>query len=177
VLPEADPGAVSEVEELKENMSKLTGTAHGDAANELLGYYKAQARSLEESGHFFMAAVALAFFVETAILAYLLVEFGDDNGGELEIPSSVTFYELLEAAHEIDVLGAPIDVPSEVRRDGERPKHIAKEAADKIRIFRNLIHPARAIKEGYDPKTFTREQLAEHWEMAESITHSLMYHL
>jgi hypothetical protein len=80
-------------------------------------------------------------------------------------------------AREIDVLRAPIDVPSHVRDDGERPKYIAKDAADKIRIFRNLIHPARAIKEGYDPKTFTQDQLAELWEMSESIMHSLMYYL
>jgi hypothetical protein len=158
-------------------MAKLTGTAHGDAANALLSYYYDQAKSLEASDHFFMAAVALAFAVETAVLTYLLVEFGEDNGGELEIPSSVGIYDLVEAAHEIDVLRAPIDVPSQVRDDGERPKHIAKEAADKIRFFRNLIHPARAIKEGYDPKRFTREQLAELWEMSESIMHSLMYHL
>lgn len=60
---------------------------------------------------------------------------------------------------------------------GERPKYIAKDAADKIRHFRNLIHPARALKEGYDPKTFTHDQLKEFWDMSESIVHSLMYYL
>jgi hypothetical protein len=158
-------------------MAKLTGTDHGDAANALLSFYHQQAKSLEGSGHYFMAAIALAFGVETAVLAYLLVEFGEDNGGELKIPSSVGFYDLVEAAHEIDVLSAPIDVPSHVRDDGKHPKYIAKEAADKIRIFRNLIHPARAIKERYDPKTFTQDQLAELWEMSASIMHSLMFYL
>jgi hypothetical protein len=158
-------------------MAKLTGTDHGDASNALLTFYTDQAKSLEQSGHYFMAATALAFAVETAVLTYLLVEFGEDNGGELQIPSNVGFYDLVNAAHEIDVLRAPIDVPSHVRDDGERPKYIAKDAADKIRIFRNLIHPARAIKEGYDPKTFTQDQLAELWEMSESIMHSLMYYL
>lgn len=158
-------------------MAKLTGTLHGDAANRLLSFYHEQAKDLEASGHYFMAAIALAFAIETAVLTYLLVEFGDDNGGELKIPSSVGFYDLVEAAHEIDVLGAPINIPSHVREDGEPPKYIAKEAADKIRVFRNLIHPARALKEGYDPKTFTHDQLKELWEQSESIMHSLMYYL
>ena len=158
-------------------MAKLTGTNHGDASNALLTFYIDQAKSLEKSGHYFMAAIALAFSVETAVLTYLLVEFGEDNGGELEIPSNLGFYDLVDAAHDIDVLRAPIDVPSQVREDGERPKHIAKDAADKIRIFRNLIHPARALKEGYDPKTFTQTQLKELWDMSESIMYSLMYYL
>lgn len=115
--------------------------------------------------------------METTVLTYLLVEFGEDNGGELKIPTSVGFYDLVEAAHEIDVLRAPIDIPSHVREDGEHPKHIAKEAADKIRVFRNLIHPARAIKEGYDPNTFTQDRFAKLWEMSESIMHSLIYYL
>ena len=48
-------------------------------------------------------------------------------------------------------------------------------SVDKIREFRNLIHPARALKEGYDLRTFTREQFEEFREMFDSITHSLMY--
>jgi len=158
-------------------MAKLTGTNHGDASNVLLNFYVAQAKSLEESGHYFMAAIALAFAVETAVLTYLLVEFGDDNGGELEIPLNVGFFDLVDAAHQIDVLQAPIDIPSHVREDDQHPKYIAKDAADKIRQFRNLVHPARALKEGYNPETFTQDQLKELWEMSESIMHSLMYYL
>jgi hypothetical protein len=162
---------------MERDMAKLTGTSHGDAPNALLSYYHDQARSLEASGHYFMAAIALALAVETAVLTYLLVEFGEDNGGELQIPSSIGFYELVEAANEIDVLRARVDVPSHVRDDDERPKYIAKEAADKIRVFRNLIHPARAIKEKYDPKTFTQNQFNDLWEMSESIMHSLNNYL
>ena len=64
-----------------------------------------------------MAAIALGFALETAILTYLLVEFGEENGGELEIPDSVNLSELIEAANEIDMLNAPIDIPSHVRDD------------------------------------------------------------
>lgn len=158
-------------------MSKLTGTTHGDAANELLSFYKDQARSLEASGHFYMAGVALALAVETAVLVYLLVEFGDDNGGELRIPSSVGFADLIEAADEFDVLMAPIDGPSHVRDDNQPPKHLAKDAVEKIRVFRNLIHPARALKEGWDPRAFDQSRMNELWEMSESVMHSLMYYL
>jgi hypothetical protein len=53
-----------------------------------------------------MAAVALAFSIDTAILTYLLVEFGEDNGGELQIPDSISMSELIRAANQLDVLSA-----------------------------------------------------------------------
>jgi hypothetical protein len=124
-----------------------------------------------------MVAVALALAVEAAVLTYLLVEFGEDNGGELEIPDSVSMAELIEAANEVDVLNAPINTPSHVREYEKPPKHVAKEVVDKIRKFRNLIHPARVLKESYEPRTFTRQQLEELKEMYESVMHSLMYYL
>jgi len=161
-------------------MAKLTGTQHGDAANELLGFYHDKANELEEVGQYFMAAIALAFAVETAVLAYLLVEFGEDNGGELEIPTSVNMGELIEAADEIDVLDAPINIPSLAGgddADNPPPKHVAKDVIDKIRRFRNLIHPARALKDGYDPRSFTCTDLQEFRDMQESIVHSLLYYI
>jgi len=160
-------------------MGKLTGTVHGDAANDLMAFYQDKVRELEESGQYFMAAIALAFALETAVLTYLLVEFGDENGGELQIPNSVNMSELIEAANEIDVLNAPIDIPSHTGDDEHtaRPKHIAKDVVERIRKFRNLIHPARALKEAYDPRTFTHEQLTEFKDMYESVMHSLLYYL
>jgi hypothetical protein len=158
-------------------MGILTGTRHGDAANALLAFYADKTLELEESGQYFMAAIALGFALETAILTYLLVEFGEDNGGELEIPDSVNMSELIEAANAIDVLNAPVNIPSYANDEGSPPKHIAKDVVEKIRRFRNLIHPARALKESYDPKDFTRDQLQEFKEMYSSITHSLLYYL
>lgn len=160
-------------------MGKLTGSRHGDAANALLAFYGDKVRELEDSGQYFMAAVALGLALETAVLTYLLVEFGEDNGGELEIPDSVNMSDLIEAANEIDVLNAPINVPSHVGGDEDEapPKHVAKDVVDKVRRFRNLIHPARALKESYDPHTFTHEQLKEFKEMYESVIHSLLYYL
>jgi hypothetical protein len=159
-------------------MGKLTGTKHGDAANELFAFYGDKVIELEQAGQYFMAAIALAFALETAILTYLLVEFGEDDGtGELEIPDSVNMSELIEAANDLDVLNAPINIPSHATDDNPLPKHVARDVVDKIRKFRNLIHPARALKEGYDPGTFTKEQLQEFKDMYRSITHSLLYYL
>jgi hypothetical protein len=158
-------------------LGKLTGTHHGDAANDLLAFYEDKVSELETSGQYFMAAIALGFALETAILTYLLVEFGEENGGELKIPHSVNLSELIEAANEIDVLNAPIDIPSHSRDGNAPPKHVAKDVVEKIRAFRNLIHPARALEKGYDPRTFTQEQLRELKEMYQSVTHSLLYHL
>lgn len=160
-------------------MGILTGMDHGDAANDLLGFYSDKVNELEEVGQYFMAAIALGFALETAILTYLLVEFGEENGGELQIPDKVDLGQLIEAANEIDVLTAPVDNPSHAADDDsmERPKHVAKDVVDKIRRFRNLIHPARALAEGYDPKTFTREQLQEYKDMYSSVTHSLLYYI
>ena len=126
-----------------------------------------------------MAAVALALALETAILTYLLVEFGEENGGELKIPDSVNMSELVEAANEIDVLNAPINIPSHVSEKGDEspPKHVAKDVVDKIRRFRNVIHPARALKESFDPRTFTHAQLAELKEMYGAVMHSLLYYI
>jgi|ERR1022692_2170407 hypothetical protein len=158
-------------------MGKLTGTVHGDAANDLVAFYDDKVTELAESGQYFMAAVALGMALETVLLTYLLVEFGDDNGGELEIPDDVNLSDLIEAANHFDVLNAPIDGPSYVREDDEPPKHIAKDVVDKVRQFRNLIHPGRALRKGYNPRTFTQEQFAELKEMYSSILHSLMYNL
>jgi hypothetical protein len=159
-------------------MGKLTGTQHGDAANNLFALYQEKAGELESTGQYFVAAIALAFAVETAVLTYLLVEFSEDNGGELQIPDSVNFSELISAANEVDVLSAPIDTPSHVAEgDDVYPQHMAKDVIDTIRKFRNLIHPARALQESFDPATFSREQLETYKEMYHSVMHSLMYYL
>ena len=87
--------------------------------------------------------------------------------------------ELIAVANEIDVLNAPINIPSHSGSDVNKhpPKHLAKDVVDKIRQFRNLIHPARALKEFYDPRIFTKEQFEHYKEMYDSVMHSLVYFL
>lgn len=158
-------------------MGKLNGTHHGDAANTLFAFYMNKAEELRESGQHFMAAIALAFGVETAILTYLLVEFGEENGGEMQIPDSAGFFDLIGVANELGVLSAPIDTSSHVRNDDQKPKYAAKDVVDRIRKFRNLVHPAVALRQGYDPNNFTANDFAEFKEMYESVMHSLLYNL
>ena len=158
-------------------MGKLTGTKHGDAANGLLAFYEDESSKLETAGSYFMAALALGFALEAALLTYLLVEWGEDNGPELKIPDSVAFSELIEAAKTLDLFSAPAEVPPELVGDVEAPKHLAKDVVDTIRRFRNLIHPARALKESFDPTSFTPEQLQEFKDKYRSVTYSLLYNL
>ena len=49
-------------------MGKLTGTQHGDAANDLLAFYEEESKKLESAGFYFMAAIALGFALESAVL-------------------------------------------------------------------------------------------------------------
>ena len=86
-------------------MGVLTGTKHGDEASALLGFYQDQAEKLEAGGSYFMAAVALGAALETALLSYMLVEWGEDDGGELKIPDKVSLNDLIEAAKKFDLLG------------------------------------------------------------------------
>lgn len=159
-------------------MGKLTGTRHGDAANELVAFYREKFRELSASNQYFMAAVALAMGLEAAVLAYLLIEFGEEDGsGDRKIRDSVSLAELIEAANNLEVLSAPINTPSHAREDARPPSSVAKDAADKIKSFRRMIHPARALKESFDPRTFTIKQLAEVEDLFDSVVHSLLYNL
>ena len=98
---------------MMEGIGKLTGTVHGDEANDLVAFYH-------------------------------------DKVSEL-------------AAAE--------------REDNRPPKHVASDVVDAVRKFRNLIHPGRALKEGYDPRKFTRDDFENLKEMYECIMHSLMHYL
>jgi hypothetical protein len=46
---------------------------------------------------------------------------------------------------------AGIDTESHLRDDGQKPKYVAKDVADRIRNFRNLNHAAKELGQGYDP--------------------------
>jgi len=106
-----------------------------------------------------------------------LVEWGDDSGGELKVPDSVAFHDLIEAAKELDLLSAPTAVPSDLAGDVEAPKDLAKDVVDTIRRFRNLIHPARALKDSFTPMSFTADDLQKLKDMYWSVVYSLLYNL
>ena len=155
-------------------MGTLTGSAHGDAANDLVVFYQDEAKQLESSAQYFMAAVALALAMETVVLAFFLIAQRED-GSEVEVPASVGMAEMIAAAIELDILSAPIGTAPV---EGVAPsRHVAKEVIDGIRRFRNLIHPARALKEGFSPRTFTHEQYIELKDIYKSVCNSLVHNL
>lgn len=161
-------------------MAKLTGIKHADAAQRLLDFYVDKSFELEKSRQYFMAAIALAFALETAILTYFLVELYDEKeDDDIKIPDSVGMADLVQLAEDLDVLNAPINIPLHTRGDRgrRRPRHIAREAVRNINRFRRLIHPAHSLKRSYDPRTFRKAHLKEFRDMYESVIHSLLYHL
>jgi hypothetical protein len=70
-----------------------------------------------------------------------------------------------------------IDTESHLRDDGRKPKYVANDVADWIRIFRNLIHPAAELRQGYDPPPSRRKISLNFREMYKSVTHSLFYYI
>jgi hypothetical protein len=54
-------------------MAKLTGLGTVMPPTNFGGFARDEVRELEESGQYFMAAVALALALETAVLTYLVV--------------------------------------------------------------------------------------------------------
>jgi hypothetical protein len=135
-------------------VGKLTGTHHSGAANALFAFYGDKAQELEEAGQCFMTAIALAFAIETAILAYLLVEIGEENGGELKILDDIGFFDIVDAANGIGDLSEPTDTPLRCWNDNQKLGCVAGDAVDGIRKFRNLIHPAAALRRGNDPRLY-----------------------
>lgn len=157
-------------------MGVLTGSSHGDEANDLVVFYQEASKALAASGQYLMAAVALALAAEAVLLAYMLVEFQDQAGGDLEVPDNVGFAQLIEAAREVGVLSAPIDIPNHLGGD-DPPANLATDVVDKIRQFRNLIHPGKALRTGFDPRTFVEADYRLYRSMYDSILHSLLYNL
>ena len=122
-----------------------------------------------------MAAVALALAMEAVILTYFLIHLDEERHNNAGIPSSVSMAELIAAANKLDILNVPIGT---VPLEGLTPlKHVAKDVVNRIRVFRNLIHPARALKENFDPRVFTRQQYGELEDIYGSVYDSLLHHL
>ncbi len=130
-------------------MGILTGSKHGDQANSLLAFYQDQANKLEDAGLYFMAAIALGAALETALLTYMLVEWGEDNGGELKIPGDVSLNALIDAAHKFELLTAIKFKESELS-----VSHPVETVIREIQSMRNNLHPARVLRNSFDPASF-----------------------
>lgn len=160
-------------------MGNLTATKHGDVANDLFKYYQDKATELENSGQFYMAAITLALAVETALLIFLLFGYDEEKDEEPKIPDDLDMFKIIEIADQNGILNAPINIPSLIRDEEDKtlPKYIGRDVIHKIRKFRNMIHPARALSESFNPRAYTSEQLEELKDMYESVMHCIMYNI
>jgi hypothetical protein len=153
-------------------MGTLTGTNHGDAANRLMAFYQQQADKLEAAGSYFMAALALGAALETALLAYMLVEWGEDNGGELEIPDDFALDDLIRAAKKFDLLNAVKFQEAEAV-----PTRSVEEVIQEIQWMRNNVHPAKALRKSFDPATFDAGQYRKLRGIYIAVTDNLLHYL
>jgi hypothetical protein len=153
-------------------MALLTGTKHGDTANELMQFYQDEAKKLEAAGSYFMAAVALGAALETALLTFMLVEWDEDNGGELEIPDKVCLDELISAAKSFDLLNAVKFEDS--RSQGARS---VESVIREIQRMRNNLHAGKALRTGFNPASFGVTQYQRLRDIYGAVMDNLLYHI
>jgi hypothetical protein len=150
----------------------LTGTKHGDAVNALLTFYQAEADKLEASGSYFMAAVALGAALESALLGYMLVEWAEDNGGELQIPDDVRLADLIEAAKSFELLDAV-----KFQEVTGTPDRSVDDAIHQIQHMRNNLHPANALRKSFDPASFDSNQYRKLRGIYSAVLDNLLHYL
>jgi hypothetical protein len=153
-------------------MGKLTETKHADDATKLLTFYQNEAKKLEPSGSYFMAAVALGAALETALIVFMLVEWDEAEGSETELPDRVLLDELIGAAKEFDLLGA-IKF-QEAGREGARP---VEEVIHEVQRMRNNLHPGKALRTRFDPAAFDATRYKRLREIYAAAIENLLYHI
>jgi hypothetical protein len=153
-------------------MAVLTGTKHGDAANELMVFYQEEAKKLAGSGSYFMAAVALGAALETALLTFMLVEWGEENGGELKIPATVSLDDLIDAASE-----GNFDLLNAVKFKGPEGDCSVQSVVRKIQTTRNNLHAGRCLRKRFNPASFDVAEYEKMKAIYGAVTDNLLYHI
>jgi hypothetical protein len=131
-------------------MGKLTESKHWETAHALLIFHQEQAKKLEAAGFYFMASVALGAALETALLEFCLVEW-DEAHGETEIPDDVKLNDLIWVAEKFDLLDA-------VKFHDGTNTHSVEMVIREIQSTRNNLHPAKALRQSFDPSSFDAAQ-------------------
>jgi hypothetical protein len=119
-----------------------------------------------------MAAVVLGSALETALLGYILVEWGEDNGGELNIPDDVSLNDLIAAADHFELLNAVKFRESEI--SGEHP---VEKVRREIQWMRNNLHPAKALRKSFHPGSFDQTQYERLRKIYRAVIDNLLYYL
>jgi len=134
-------------------MGRLTGTKHGDSATALMKFYHDEADKLEAAGSYFMAAVALGAALETALLTFILVEWGEGQVEELEIPDKVLLDELIDAAKCFELLKV-----TKFQESEDATACSVEDVIREIQQMRNNLHPGRALRTSFDPMAVGQKQ-------------------
>jgi len=150
-------------------LGKLTESKHWEAANTLLMFHQEQAKKLEAGGFYFMAAVALGAALETALLSFFLIEW-DEAHGEAEIPDKVTLDDLILAAKQLDLLNA-------VKFQEASNTHSVETVIREIQWMRNNLHPAKALRQSFDPSSFDAAQYGRLRDIYGAVMDNLLHHI
>jgi hypothetical protein len=150
----------------------LTGTQHGDAVSELLGYFQGQVKKLEEAQAYFMAGVALGAALETALLGYMLVEWDEEHRVEAQIPADVALEDFIQAAEHFDLLNAV-----QFAEDGHSTSISVKTVIRDIQAMRNYLHPAKVLRKSLNPASFGEAQYKRLRNIYTAVIENLMRNL
>ena len=153
-------------------MGHLTGTQHGDAVSALLKFYQDEAKKLESSGSYFMAAVALGAALETALLGYMLVEWAEDNGGEVQIPDNIGLDDLIKAAKDIELFNAV-----QFQEATGTPTLSVEDVIQEIQWMRNNLHPGKALRKSFDPTSIDAGQYRKLQGIYSSVLDNLLHYI
>lgn len=133
-------------------MAKFTSTKHADQVNDLVVYWRDQNKREVEAGEWFMAALTLGSALEAMFYAYFIVWSGDDDPSkDGQIPSNLVLDSLIDAAKQFDLL-------TPVKFKDKFGEHAVQDVVHEIRKMRNNIHAGVALRHGFNPAKFAKEE-------------------
>ena len=135
-------------------MANFTATKHGDLANRIALYWQKQTEREVKAESWFMAALALGSALEAMLYAYFIIWSGgegNDPAKDDEIPDDLVLHGLIEAARHVDLL-------TPVKFKDKYGEHAVENVIAEIRRMRNNIHAGVALRNGFDPAKFGKEE-------------------
>jgi hypothetical protein len=150
-------------------VGNLTESKHWEAAHSLLVFHQEQAKKLGAAGFYFMASVALGAALETALLAFCLIEWNEAHG-ETEVPDDVTLNDLIWVAKKFDLLDA-------VKFHDGTNTHSVETVIREIQSTRNNLHPAKALRQSFDPSSFDAAQYGRLSDIYGAVMDNLLYNI
>jgi hypothetical protein len=100
----------------------------------------------------------------------MLVEWGEENGGELEVPHKVAMDELIDAAKQFDLLNAV-----KFQESGHSVPCSVEHVIREIQEMRNNIHPAKALRKSFDPSSFDADNYRRLYLIYRTVLDNLLH--